>query len=70
MFTKKLKMRCPVCYAREMDVVMIQAAHDHMYCQKCGYSGSEGRTRELYADLRKKYLLIDRRLTLEELRRI
>ena len=64
---RKLKLRCPVCYAREMDVLLVQQA-EHLYCLKCGFSGDEARVREFYADLRKKYKLINTRLTLDEVR--
>jgi transcription elongation factor Elf1 len=64
---KKLKLRCPVCYAREMDVLLLQN-QSNLYCIKCGFTGNEARVREFYNDLRKKYTLIQRRLSLEEIR--
>jgi hypothetical protein len=63
----KLKLRCPVCYSRENDVLLGQQG-TALYCLKCGFSGNEARVREFYRDGRKKYLLINQRLTLEELR--
>ena len=59
--------RCPVCFARENDVYMFREG-DTLYCMKCSFSGTEERVQELYADLRKKYGWIQRRLTLEEQR--
>ena len=45
-------MRCPVCFSRETDVLMIPEDEGH-YCVKCGFRGSEARVRELYADIKK-----------------
>ena len=70
---RKLKLRCPVCFNRENDVLLLeQPAPDggNLYCIKCGFTGDEARTREFYRDARKKYRLIGVRLTLNELRRL
>jgi hypothetical protein len=58
-------MRCPVCFSREVDVLLIPEDDGH-YCVKCGFRGSEDRIRGLYADIKKKYAWMTRRLPLEE----
>ena len=65
---KGLSMRCPVCFSRENDVVLFREG-DELYCVKCGFRGGETTVREMYADLQKKYRLLKRRVTLEELRK-
>ena len=70
---QKLKLRCPVCFNRENDVLLLERAvmnGGELYCIKCGFTGDEARVREFYRDARKKYRLIGVRLTLEELRRL
>ena len=70
---KKLKLRCPICFNRENDVLLLERAvtnDGELYCIKCGFTGDEARVREFYRDARKKYRLIGVRLTLEELRRL
>jgi DNA-directed RNA polymerase subunit RPC12/RpoP len=57
--------RCPVCFGRENDVYMLRDG-DLLYCPRCSYTGTEEQTREQYADLRKKYRWILKRVTLEE----
>lgn len=64
---KGLRMRCPVCFSRENDVVLFREG-DEFYCAKCGFQGGDAAVRGMYADLQKKYRLIKRRVTLEELR--
>jgi hypothetical protein len=65
---KTLKLRCPVCFNRENDVLLLEGETRGLYCIKCGFSGDEARVREFYRDARKKYRLLTTRLTLEELR--
>jgi len=60
-------LRCPVCFARENDVVLLREDKT-FYCVKCGFEGDEARVRELYADQQKKYRWRARRVTLEEQR--
>jgi len=60
-------LRCPVCFARENDVVLLREGV-MFYCVKCGFEGDEARVRELYADQQKKYRWRARRVTLEEQR--
>jgi len=64
---KSVILRCPVCFARENDVVLLRDGDD-FYCVKCSFTGSETRVRELYADQQKKYRWRQRRLTLDEQR--
>jgi hypothetical protein len=58
-------MRCPVCFSREVDVVLLRNDHG-LYCVKCGFTGSEAIIQDMYADLKKKYRLVFDRLTLED----
>ena len=47
-------MRCPVCFNREIDVLM--SYDDGRYsCLKCSYAGTEGEVRQLYKDIQKKF---------------
>ena len=60
-----LIFRCPVCFARENDVVLRQR-----YCIKCSFTGTEGDIRDMYRDMKKKYRLITTRIPLEELEKL
>lgn len=62
-------LRCPVCFARENDVVLLREG-ENFYCVKCSFEGTEARVRELYADQQKKYRWRARRVTLEEQREL
>ncbi len=62
----KVLMRCPVCFSRENDVVLMWDGE--FYCIKCGFVGSEAVVRDMYDDLRKKYRLIHTRVTVEQQR--
>lgn len=64
---KNVTLRCPVCLARENDVVLLREG-EMFYCAKCSFEGDEACVRALYADQRKKYRWRMRRLTLEEQR--
>ena len=59
-------MRCPVCFSREMDVLMISDGDEGYYCIKCGFRGRESEVRAMYKDIQKKYHWMGKRLTLEE----
>ena len=68
-----LKLRCPVCFNRENDVLLLERPRSDistrkLYCIKCGFTGDEALVREFYRDARKKYHLLTTRLTLEQLR--
>lgn len=63
---KVITYRCPVCFARENDVVIRK--YDGVYrCVKCSFFGSEEQIRQMYAELRKKYTLRTTRITMEDL---
>ena len=63
----KITMRCPVCFNRDIDVLMKFDTVDGSYkCQKCSYTGKQEEIREHYADLQKKFKWIDRRIGLED----
>lgn len=64
---KSLILRCPVCFARENDVVLHRKKDGSLYCVKCSFTGSEELVQEMYRDLKKKYRLITTRLTMEDL---
>lgn len=62
-------MRCPVCFARENDVTLMTDGAE-FYCIHCSYHGTLGDIIGLYADLRKKYRWNQKRVTLDELRKL
>ena len=63
---KVIIYRCPVCFARENDVVIKK--YDGVYrCVKCSFFGSEEQIQEMYADLRQKYTLRTKRITVEDM---
>lgn len=59
-------MRCPVCFSRDIDVLMIFTGDDFHYCPKCSFQGLESEIRGMYRDIQKKFHFIGRRFTLEE----
>ncbi len=65
----KMSLRCPVCFSREIDVVLYREGEAY-YCIKCGFSGRESEIRSRYDDIRKKYRLMRRRLSLEDQERM
>jgi hypothetical protein len=62
-------MRCPVCFGREIDVLLL---HDgtRYYCVKCSYRGSEEEVRSAYRTLRQKYENRTTRLTIDDIGRL
>lgn len=58
--------RCPVCFAREIDVILHKAGEQY-YCTKCSFTGNEDCVLEMYEDLKKKYRFINTRITLDDL---
>jgi ribosomal protein L37AE/L43A len=63
---KVIIYRCPVCFARENDVVIRK--YDGIYrCVKCSFFGSEEQIQAMYADLRQKYTLRTKRITMEDM---
>jgi len=61
-------MRCPVCFSRDIDVLMEREGDDGHYCVKCGFRGQESEVRGMYKDIQKKFHWNLRRLTLEQQR--
>lgn len=63
----EITKRCPVCFNRDIDVLMKFDTGDGTYkCQKCSYAGSAAEVHEYYLYLQKKFRWIDRRITLED----
>ena len=65
-----LIFRCPVCFARENDVVLRQRPDGRYYWIKCSFTGTEDDIRDMYRDMKKKYRLITTRIPLEELEKL
>ena len=61
----KMTMRCPVCFSREIDV-LITKNKDRFDCVKCSFTGTEEDIKLLYKDIKKKYKWMLKRVTLEE----
>ena len=60
--------RCPVCFARENDVVLHGDGSGGFYCIKCSFTGTEQDIQSAYGNLKIKYRNLTRRLSLEEIR--
>jgi hypothetical protein len=61
-------MRCPVCFSRDIDVLMIPSEPGRHYCPKCSFQGEESEVRGMYRDIQKKFHWMIRRISLEEQR--
>lgn len=61
----RLTMRCPVCFSRDIDVIM-KLEDDKYACPKCSYNGSEQETRVQYGHLKEKFRWINKRITVED----
>lgn len=61
-------MRCPVCFSRDTDVLMIHSGGDSHRCPKCSFQGQESEARGMYRDIQKKFHWMGRRLTVEDQR--
>ena len=48
-----INYRCPICFSREVDVVLHRTANDQYYCTKCSFAGSKTDIREMYRELQK-----------------
>ena len=57
--------RCPVCFSREMDVLLVHRGGDRWACVKCSFTGTDSEIRGMYRDVQKKYHGMTERLTLE-----
>ena len=60
--------RCPVCFSREMDVLLVARENGYWGCVKCAFIGTEGEIRGMYKDIQKKYHGMTNRYTLEDQR--
>jgi Zn ribbon nucleic-acid-binding protein len=68
-FADQSVMRCPVCFSRDIDVLMEQHGALH-YCVKCSFRGPESEVRAMYKDIQKKFHWNIKRLTLADQRRL
>lgn len=64
--THQLTKRCPVCFSRETDVLLLNEGPDRFYCVKCSFTGSESEISAMYRDVQKKYHWMSKRIPLEE----
>lgn len=56
-------LRCPICFEREIDVVLLRDA-EGFYCVKCSYTApNEGEVRQGHQRLRAKYRWLRKRVT-------
>ena len=62
----EVTMRCPVCFSKDVDVLMKYDGKGHYSCLKCSFSGSEAEVRDHYLDIQKKFIYIGKRITMEE----
>ena len=60
----EVTMRCPVCFSRDIDVLM-KLENGTYKCLKCSFQGTEEEVRALYDDIQKKFKNIDKRITIE-----
>lgn len=63
------QMRCPVCFAREIDVLLLHDGTEY-YCVKCSYRGSVGDVRAAYQPLRSKYVNRTTRIDFDRIERL
>lgn len=66
----RLIKRCPVCFSREIDVLLIPLGEGHHRCAKCSFTGSDAEIQAHYRDIQKKYHWMGLRLTLAEQRKL
>ncbi len=63
----KLNYRCPLCFARDLDIDMFyDKDNDEYYCLRCQYKGSEQDILDKYEAFRGKYGYMHKRFTMEE----
>ena len=60
----KITRRCPVCFNREIDVLM-RYTNSKYFCLKCSFNGTEAQVRDAYKDTKKKFSLIRERVNIE-----
>lgn len=61
----EITMRCPVCFNREIDVLM-KFDNGKYCCLKCSFTGTENEVRNFYLDIQKKFKFIERRITIDD----
>ena len=57
----RMSMRCPVCFARGIDVVLFRDEAGY-YCVKCSFVGVAEEIESAYAAIRRRFRLIGVRL--------
>ncbi|MEG0692712.1 MAG: hypothetical protein RR444_06485 [Oscillospiraceae bacterium] len=67
---KTVAYRCPVCFAREKDVVLHKDDKEKYYCAKCSFHGTKEEIVLSYSHLKLKYKNISKRITLEDICKI
>jgi DNA-directed RNA polymerase subunit RPC12/RpoP len=61
----KMIYRCPVCFNTTVDIPLINEG-DNFRCLKCSFTGTKNDVIEMYNDFKKRYRLMDSRITLEQ----
>jgi DNA-directed RNA polymerase subunit RPC12/RpoP len=61
----KMIYRCPVCFNTTVDIPLINE-EDNFRCLKCSFTGTKNDVIEMYNDFKKRYRLMDSRITLEQ----
>lgn len=69
-FPPSMRLRCPVCFSRENDVVLFQREDETYDCPKCSFNGTAWDVQEMYLALQKKFRWIQKRVTVEDLRKL
>jgi len=62
----KVDKRCPVCFSRENDVLLLHDGDGNYWCTHCSFTGTAGEIHASYHDLQKRFHGILRRLTMED----
>ena len=60
----EVTMRCPVCFNREIDVLM-KYENNKYSCIKCSFHGTEAEVRAAYKDIQKKFTKMGKRVDIE-----
>lgn len=62
--------RCPMCFMTLTDIVIDLYDDDRYHCVKCGYTATHRELLLHYEQIRSRYKMRKRRITLEEQRRL
>ena len=62
--------KCPLCFNRQIDVIIDPDENGVYRCTKCGYNDTFDGLMKSYAEFKKRYKLLGTRLTLEEQRKL